>query len=476
MPQTDGGGAPARRRVRPLARRALAAQSDERLVKLLREGHDAAFEEIVGRYQSALTSFAAAFIPYHRAEDVVQASLLKAHKALLADDREIALRSWLFTIVRNGSLNAIRDEPDWQELDPTYDGVPQPAAIAEQNEELQALVLAILSLPDSQRRALVGRELEGEGHAELAAELGTTTTAVRGLIFRARTGLRDALGAFIPLPLLRMLLSDSAATAGAAGGAAAGGGVGLGLGATGAGGGVKLVAALSAAALVVGGGVAIERNNRDKQDGGASVELAKPVGQSGAGGVGDPAPALAAATGATAGAAGASGSQEQQGSGQSAGSGDDSGFSGDSSGSGGGSGSGSGDSSAGNSGSGSDDDGGGSGDGGSSGPGPGTQTQPPPDDGDHSGPGPGGGDDGSHSGPGDGSTQPPPPPPPDDDSGSSGPGSGDPDDSDSGSSGPGSGSGYVPPLDDGSDDHSGPGGDDDSGPGFDLGEDVQPLG
>ena len=260
MPQTEGPSGPsAGRRVRPLARKTLAAQSDDRLVKLLREGHEPAFDEIVGRYQASLTAFAAAFIPYHRAEDVVQASLLKAHKALLADDRTVALRAWLFTIVRNGSLNAIRDEPQWQELDPAYDGVPQPAAVAEQNEELHALVLAICSLPDSQRRALVGRELEGEGHAELAAELGTTATAVRGLIFRARTNLRDALGAMVPLPVLRMLLSESAASAGAGAGA----GVGIGLGAGGVGGGAKLAVVLSAAALVVGGGVAIDHHNRD---------------------------------------------------------------------------------------------------------------------------------------------------------------------------------------------------------------------
>ena len=91
---------------------------------LLRDGHEAAFEEIVGRYQQPLIAFAAAIVPFHRAEDVVQASLLKAHKALLADEREIALRAWLFTIVRNGALNVIRDDPDWQELDPSYDGVP----------------------------------------------------------------------------------------------------------------------------------------------------------------------------------------------------------------------------------------------------------------------------------------------------------------------------------------------------------------
>ncbi len=280
--------------VRPLARRMLATQSDERLVKLLREGHEAAFDEIVGRYQLPLTSFAAAFIPFHRAEDVVQASLLKAHKAILGDDREIALRSWLFTIVRNGALNAIRDEPDWQELDPAYDGVPQPPQIAERNEELQALVTAICALPEAQRRALVGRELEGEGHAELAAELGTSSTAVRGLIFRARTALRDALGAVVPLPILRLLLASSSA------GSAGATGLGIGLGAGGVSAGVKVAAALSTAALLVGGGVAIEHRRTDRASADEQPAKVEATGGEGAAILGSASGTEAAARAATA--------------------------------------------------------------------------------------------------------------------------------------------------------------------------------
>jgi RNA polymerase sigma factor (sigma-70 family) len=248
---------PALTRTRPIARRALAAQSDERLVRLLREGYAPAFEEIVRRYQHPLVAFAAAIVPFHRAEDVVQGSLFKAHEALLADDRDVSLRAWLFTIVRNGALNVIRDEPDWQELDPSYDGVPQPPAVAEQNEELKALVTAICALPEAQRTALVGREIEGEGHAELAAQLGTTSTAVRGLIFRARTALRNTLGAAIPLPILRLLLVEVPAV---------GAGIGAGIGGATLGGGTKLAAAISAAVLAVGGGVAIQQGGGERSN------------------------------------------------------------------------------------------------------------------------------------------------------------------------------------------------------------------
>ncbi len=245
---------PALTPLRPIARRALAAQSDERLVRLLREGHDPAFEEIVRRYRGPLVAFAAAIVPSERSEDVVQGALAKAHRAILADDREIVLRPWLFAIVRNGALNAIRGEPRVAELDSHESqlaGAPEPSRIAEQREDLDRLVVAICALPDAQRQALVKRELEGVGHGEIAAQLGTTATAVRGLIFRARTTLRDAVGAVLPLPVIRLLLTEAPA-------------IGIG-GGTGAallgGGGAKAGTAIAAAVVALGTGIAIDRGS-----------------------------------------------------------------------------------------------------------------------------------------------------------------------------------------------------------------------
>jgi len=253
--------------LRPIARRALAAQSDDRLVRLLREGHEPAFDEIVRRYRGPLVTFAAAIAGAGRAEDVVQTALMRAHRALRADAREIRLRPWLFAIVRNGALNAVRDEPAWSELDPERQGDRETAATAEQREELERLVDAVCALPESQRRALVMREMEGVGHAEIAAKLQTSPTAVRGLIFRARTTLRNALGALVPLPVLRWLLEDAAiaATAGAAGTGGAGVGVvGTGGGALFGGAFGKAAVGLTVALFAVGAGKAIQ----DRRDGG----------------------------------------------------------------------------------------------------------------------------------------------------------------------------------------------------------------
>ena len=191
----------------PLAGAALRCQPDSRLALLASEGQDRAFEEIVRRYRQSLVAFASGIVPAHRAEDVVQEALAKAHRALGASDREVKLKPWLYTIVRNRALNDRRDEPVHEQLDEGFDGVPQPPDVAARHEDLAQLVAGVKALPAAQREALIQRELEGRSHEEIASAIGARPGAVRGLIFRARIALRDGLGLLIPTPLLRALLS-----------------------------------------------------------------------------------------------------------------------------------------------------------------------------------------------------------------------------------------------------------------------------
>jgi RNA polymerase sigma factor (sigma-70 family) len=391
--------------VRPgarLGRAALGCQPDSRLVALVREGSDRAFEEIVRRYRRRLVAYAAGVVGSDRAEDVVQESLVRALAAIRRRDAEISLRPWLYTIVRNRALNDRRDQPTDERLDEDYDGVPQPPEIAARREELAGVVDRVKALPEAQREALVQRELEGRSHDEIAAALTVTPGAVRGLIFRARAAVRDAAGLLIPMPVLRALAQSSAVGDGAALVAAGGGAGGL----------VKLGTALTIAAVTVGGGVALHDQGGKGDE--AKADSA-PAARSAAGPNGHAAgKAVPTAAGVEAGddrggGPGRDGGSDSSGHG---GGGSDSGHSG--SGSSGSSGSGSGGSGSGGSGSsGSTSDGGSTSSSGSGSSGSGSS-------GSGDGGGSGSGDDGSGSGSG---------------SGSSGAGSGD---SLSGSSGSGS--------------------------------------
>ncbi len=212
----------------------LRAQPDRRLVDLVRDGYDAAFEEIVRRYRRPLDRFAAAIVG-GRSEDVTQDAFSKALLALRGSEAEIELRPWLYRIVRNTALNDLRDRaPVAEQLAETLPGGRSAAAEAEAREELRDLMRRLRALPEPQRAALVMRELEGLSHEEIAAALGVSGGAARQAIFRARAALREGLGLLLPMPLVRALAEhgDDAARAGgalagagtsSAGGAALGG-------------------------------------------------------------------------------------------------------------------------------------------------------------------------------------------------------------------------------------------------------------
>jgi RNA polymerase sigma factor (sigma-70 family) len=245
----------------------LRAQPDRRLVDLVRDGYDAAFEEIVRRYRRPLDRFAAAIVG-GRSEDITQDALSKALLALRGSEREIELRPWLYRIVRNTALNDLRDRaPATEQLTETMPGAPSAAAEVEAREELRDLMERLGALPEPQRAALVMRELEGLSHDEIAAALGVSGGAARQTIFRARAALREGLGLFLPLPVVRALAerADDATRAGGAiaagAGASSAGGAVLG----GAGGGA-LKAGMAAVLIAgtVGAGVAIDHHRGDR--------------------------------------------------------------------------------------------------------------------------------------------------------------------------------------------------------------------
>ena len=86
----------------------LRTQSDERLVELAAGGHERAFEAIVERYRKPLLRAARRVLPEGRAEDALQQALLAAWTALQRGDEVRELRPWLYRIVHNTSLNALR--------------------------------------------------------------------------------------------------------------------------------------------------------------------------------------------------------------------------------------------------------------------------------------------------------------------------------------------------------------------------------
>ena len=294
---------------------ALRTQSDRRLVTLVRDGYETAFEEIVRRYRKPLDPFAASIVGGH-SEDVTQDAFSKALLALRGSEAEIELRPWLYRIVRNTALNDLRDRPPvTAELSDSIGVGPSAAAEAERREEMSDLMARLRALPQPQRAAIVMRELEGLSHEEIAAALGVSGGAARQTIHRARTSLRDGLGMLVPLPLLRTLFDHGteAAAGGALASSAAGGGAAV-FGGLGAGGALTIGAATVLIAGSLGAGVAIQRDHGGGPES-AAASTARPLAGEASGGSSGTDNALSAGGGE--GSAGSNGGDGRRGPGSS---------------------------------------------------------------------------------------------------------------------------------------------------------------
>jgi RNA polymerase sigma factor (sigma-70 family) len=200
-----------------LARRSplLKLQGDEKLIAMARSGNPGAFETIVDRYQGRLLGFCRQMLgSTEDAEDVLQEVFVNAYRAMLADEREINLRPWLYRIARNRCLNYLRKpKADAQE---SMDMVPEveAASTAEKvhnREEFRQILSDVNKLPETQRAALLLREMDALSYEEIAAAMDTTVPSVKSLLVRARISLAEASQArLLTCDEVRIELSEAA--------------------------------------------------------------------------------------------------------------------------------------------------------------------------------------------------------------------------------------------------------------------------
>ena len=174
----------------------LRLQSDERLIAYLRKGNPAAFEVLVGRYETRLLAFCRHLLGSREdAEDVMQEVMTAAFNAILADDRPINVRPWLYRIARNRSLNHLRRIQtigvDSMDMHFSENGASTADKVHER-EEFRLLVGDIQELPETQKTALVLREMDALSYEQIAEAMETTVPSVKSLLVRARVSLAEA--------------------------------------------------------------------------------------------------------------------------------------------------------------------------------------------------------------------------------------------------------------------------------------------
>src|SRR5918999_656234 len=174
----------------------LRHKGDERLVALTRRGHHGAFEALVHRYQPRLLAFCRHMLGSQEdAEDVLQEVFAASFNAICADDRPINARPWLYRIARNRCLNHLRrPQPAGQDSMDVFegDGGTTTADTVHKREEFRHIVADVQDLPETQRTALLLREIDALSYEQIAEAMDTTVPSVKSLLVRARVALAEA--------------------------------------------------------------------------------------------------------------------------------------------------------------------------------------------------------------------------------------------------------------------------------------------
>jgi RNA polymerase sigma-70 factor (ECF subfamily) len=197
------------------AERYTAHDPDVRLMLRVRDDDAEAFEELMLRYQNRVVSLLA-HITGHRdmAEDLAQDVFLRIYRARKRYIPGSKFSTWLFTIVHNVAANAQRTLSRRKEVhlapssaSDTGANALDAAAVAQSNQmptrqldkmELRdAVNVAVASLNERQREAVLLNKFEHLSYEEIAEVMEMTPSAVKSLLTRARTNLRDVLEPYL---------------------------------------------------------------------------------------------------------------------------------------------------------------------------------------------------------------------------------------------------------------------------------------
>ena len=196
--------------------RGAALDPDVALMLALKQGDDSAFTELVHRHQSRVITLIYRFVSNEaEAEDLAQEVFLRVYRTRERYQPKARFSTWLYRIAANISLNALRSRsrrrainvPLTYDSDETQEGqtsehvedhrLPAPAARMEHAEVRDQIRTAVDQLPESQKVAVVLNKYESMSYEDIAAVMGCSTMAVKSLLARARSNLRDRLEYYV---------------------------------------------------------------------------------------------------------------------------------------------------------------------------------------------------------------------------------------------------------------------------------------
>ena len=189
----------------------LASQTDQEIVAQAREGREAAYRELIRRYERPVFSLILRMVRDRQlAEDLSQETFIKALNAIGSYRPEFKFSSWIFKIANNAAIDHLRRrEVDTLSLDGAPNATSQedieatalqvgdkgetPLAELEARELGTAIERAIGQLRPEYRSCILLRHVEGLAYEEIAQLLDLPLGTVKTYIHRARHELRGML-------------------------------------------------------------------------------------------------------------------------------------------------------------------------------------------------------------------------------------------------------------------------------------------
>ena len=184
-------------------------QDDARLMQRVGAGDTAAFERLIGRHQTLVAGTVARMLGDNsEVEDIAQQVFVRVWRSANRYVPRAKFTTWLLKITRNLVFNELRrrrrhlvtplqSEPGSEEMQLRDERGQTPAASLLEGELRRAIESAIQKLPGTQRMAVVLRRYEELSYEEIAEVLDQTVPAVKSLLFRARTELRERLKSYL---------------------------------------------------------------------------------------------------------------------------------------------------------------------------------------------------------------------------------------------------------------------------------------
>ena len=188
---------------------------DVRLMLRVRDDDNAAFEELVAKYQSRLVGILTHLISDRdKAQDLAQEVFLRIYRARQRYVPTAKFSTWLFTITHNVASNSLRKSSRRKEVNLTSspsgsmpvrplesmakeNSALMPARQLLQSEMSTVMLEAIQQLNERQRMATLLSKFEGMSYIEIGEAMGLTTQAVKSLLSRARGNLKEILQPYV---------------------------------------------------------------------------------------------------------------------------------------------------------------------------------------------------------------------------------------------------------------------------------------